>query len=1134
MRLRSWSVLLAALAASALLAACGGGGGASNNPPPPPPVRVAVTPATASVNAGLTAQFTATVANTSNTAVTWAVTGGAANGTITASGLYTAPATPPSGTVTITATSQMDSSASGSATVTVTPAITVTVTPAKASVNAGLTQQFAAAVGNTSNTAVTWAVTGGAANGTITASGLYTAPATPPAGAVTVTATSAADAAAIGSAQVTVTPAITVTVTPATASVNVGMSQQLTAVVNGTSNQNVTWTVVGGGTVSASGLYTAPATVPSGAVIVTATAQADSAKSGTAAVTVLPAITVTVSPAAPSVNAGLTQQFTATVANNSNTAVNWAVYGGAANGAISAAGLYTAPATPPSGTVTITATARADSTKSGTAAVTVLPAVTVSVSPANPLVYAGQSQQFTAAVGNTTDANVTWSVINGGTITAAGLYTAPSAPPSAGTVTVTATSQFDPSKSGSTPVNVQPAITVTVTAASSSVNAGLTDQFSATVGPSGISQSVTWQVNGVTDGDSANGTIDSGGLYTAPSSVPSNTTVNITATSSTGSVVSAPYSLLLEPAITVGVAPSGTAPSVLVAGTSQTLTATVGNTSNQNVNWYVNGIAGGSSTVGTITGSGNTGVYTAPRLLPAGGGVTITAAAQADPNAISSPYSITDGWANVSLKGTYVFAIQGTSGPGCSFTEIGQFTADGTDSSGPNSNAGNVTGEADLNVSAAGGCTAEFQPATTGNLTGTYIILPNGTGAVGFTSSPEGSNLVFALTLDANGNARLIEEDSNAAVTGGVWVQSSTAALAGAYIYGVPAEIGRITAGAGIWTGTEDYFAASTPHLDAGVSGTYGGPDASGRTTMSLTATGGTTENYVLYTVSAGRFELMRSDIGTLALGRADTQDNTTFNLAAFNGGYVFQYQGIEMPAANPPVAMSAAGGFTADGAGSISGAVLDERFGGTNEPNQSFSSSPTSYTAGSNGEYGVTMGNHTFEVWMYSATGGEVLEMDNVAVAQGTIEQQQNGAFGTNALFGEYALQLNGSANGTEPAIVQGELSALNGELAGQGESIIGGTVNNGPSNGALFLVGTYTVNAAGEATGTLSVCSGTAVPSTTSCPSGDTQVFTTTLDFWIGTASQSSSGINASGTAFVSSGGATGYWQGTLTQQY
>jgi len=85
------------------------------------PVAVAVSPTAASVVVTKTQQFTATVTGTSNTAVTWSVVGGAANGTISNAGLYTAPATVPNPPqVTVTATSQKDSTKTGSATVTVT------------------------------------------------------------------------------------------------------------------------------------------------------------------------------------------------------------------------------------------------------------------------------------------------------------------------------------------------------------------------------------------------------------------------------------------------------------------------------------------------------------------------------------------------------------------------------------------------------------------------------------------------------------------------------------------------------------------------------------------------------------------------------------------------------------------------------------------------------------------------------------------------------------------------------------------------------------------------------------------------------------------------------------------------------
>jgi hypothetical protein len=120
----------------------GGGGG------PPPPVTVTVNPGSANLfadevgnlwPAGVTQkQFTATVNNSSNQSVTWAVTGGSANGSVDGTGLYTTPAVVPNpAVVKVTATAAADATKSGSATVNVeTPTglgssqITVTATAA--------------------------------------------------------------------------------------------------------------------------------------------------------------------------------------------------------------------------------------------------------------------------------------------------------------------------------------------------------------------------------------------------------------------------------------------------------------------------------------------------------------------------------------------------------------------------------------------------------------------------------------------------------------------------------------------------------------------------------------------------------------------------------------------------------------------------------------------------------------------------------------------------------------------------------------------------------------------------------------------------------------------------------------------
>lgn len=99
-------------------------------------ITVAVAPATATVRAGSTQAFTATVTGSANTSVTWAVNGIAGGnaivGTIRTDGLYTAPANLPNpNTVTVTASSVADSTKQGSTGVTLQNPIPVlsTVTP---------------------------------------------------------------------------------------------------------------------------------------------------------------------------------------------------------------------------------------------------------------------------------------------------------------------------------------------------------------------------------------------------------------------------------------------------------------------------------------------------------------------------------------------------------------------------------------------------------------------------------------------------------------------------------------------------------------------------------------------------------------------------------------------------------------------------------------------------------------------------------------------------------------------------------------------------------------------------------------------------------------------------------------------
>jgi hypothetical protein len=84
-----------------------------------------------------------------------------------------------------------------------------------------------------------------------------------------------------------------------------------------------------------------------------------------------PTVTVTVNPAAAFLGVGLTQQFTATVVGAADQTVTWTVTEALGGTISTTGGLYTAPLLP--GSFHVVATSVADVSKSGTAAVSVVP-----------------------------------------------------------------------------------------------------------------------------------------------------------------------------------------------------------------------------------------------------------------------------------------------------------------------------------------------------------------------------------------------------------------------------------------------------------------------------------------------------------------------------------------------------------------------------------------------------------------------------------------------------------------------------------------------------------------------------------------------------------------------------------------
>lgn len=205
--------------------------------------------------------------------------------------------------------------------------IGVSVAPTSATVNSGATEQFQATVTGTSNTAVTWS----ASAGTVSSSGLFTAPTVTANTSVVLSVTSVADTSKSASANISVlAPLVGITVSPTSESVNSGSTAQFQATVTGTSNTAVTWTVTAG-TVSSSGLFTAPTVTSNTSVVVTATSVADSTKSASASVSVVaPAANVALEVLYPPTNPHTTdfQSVQTYLMNNpvvtgGNLAVEW-------------------------------------------------------------------------------------------------------------------------------------------------------------------------------------------------------------------------------------------------------------------------------------------------------------------------------------------------------------------------------------------------------------------------------------------------------------------------------------------------------------------------------------------------------------------------------------------------------------------------------------------------------------------------------------------------------------------------------------------------------------------------------------------------------------------------------------------
>jgi hypothetical protein len=377
-----------------------------------------------------------------------------------------------------------------------------------------------------------------------------------------------------------------------------------------------------------------------------------------------PNVTVTIQPTSATLVLGQTQQFQASVTGTSNTSVTWSVNGilggNPGSGTVSASGFYTAPAIlPASGKATLTATSAADTQASASTIVTLEDDIVVSVSPLTAAVPTLGVQVFTATVSGTgsPSTSVTWSV-NGiaggnstvGTIAANGaqtaLYSAPAFPPLPATVSVTATSVADTSKSGGASATISCSGINSISPATASVSLGQTQTFTASFCVASGTV-IAWDVNGISGGSTTVGTIAISGsytaLYTAPADLPSTNPVTIHATAnlSAGGPITASAPVTITSNVSVTVTPLTT---TLAVNQSAPFTANVTNTSDATVTWSVNSVPNGNASVGQICLSGTNPCvppagpisgsveYIAPAFVPQVDPVVLIATSHADPS----------------------------------------------------------------------------------------------------------------------------------------------------------------------------------------------------------------------------------------------------------------------------------------------------------------------------------------------------------------------------------------------------------------------------------------------------------------------------------------------------------------------
>jgi hypothetical protein len=540
---------------------------------------------------------------------------------------------------------------------------------------------------------------------------------------------------------------------------------------------------------------------------------------------------------------------------------------------------------------------------------------------------------------------------------------------------------------------------------------------------------VNWTVSG-----SGTGTITSGGLYTAPSSVPTNNVVTITATSQVQSSVTATQSVTIEAATAIAaltcIDPNTNAtPSPLIVASNQQLacTATASAGASVAVNWTVVNANKLGGNVGTISSQG---IYTAPFVPPPGQVVTITATSQSV-STITSSVTATIVFGSSVLSGNYVFSTSGRFPlpSGAFWARAGAFSAGGGVISG---------GLEDTNQ---GGSPNVVTPGRT--FSGSYAVGPDGRGTMQFcesasagspapSSCPFGSSnatAFFRVAVVSPQQAEIIEFSSPTAPTGSAAAVTArgdmvaqdpsvfnnrNANLSGAYSFnfaGVSNAGAEESVAGQFWSngngtiGPGSTSPAAQNEMDTDAGGAVAIPvaaysiDAGGRGTVALNSL-----MFSFYPISAGRSRFIEIDTpNSILVGDAYKQQTSSTcqwsTSNALSGTTVLETFG----SASGGFAVADIGAFTATN-GAVSGVSMDQNSAGTYT--QPSGIAGDNYAMDPCGRGALSVAGHSYVFYVISPSSAVLQETTSGTVAHGLLLPSQTGSFAN----GSYAFQFQGT----------------------------------------------------------------------------------------------------------------------------